>query len=215
MINMIFLGPPGAGKGTQSAYIIRDYGLVQISTGDLLRQAVKDQTPLGKEAKMYMDAGQLVPDALIIGLMKDRLASPDCAKGVIFDGFPRTIAQAEALDSMLKNDLKTEITHIVSLNVADELLVERAVGRRSCPKDGKVYHIKYNPPKVGGVCDLCGTTLSHRDDDREDTIKNRLKVYHETTSLLKGYYAGSGKFSEVNGEGNPDGVYEKIKGILG
>lgn len=214
MINLIFLGPPGAGKGTQSAYLIRDYGLVQISTGDLLRQAVKDQTPLGKEAKVYMDAGQLVPDSLIIGLMKDRLSSPDCGKGVIFDGFPRTIAQAEALDAMLKHDLKTEITHIISLEVEDELLVERAVGRRSCPKDGKVYHIKFNPSKVGGVCDLCGGTLIHRDDDSEDTIKNRLKVYHDTTSLLKGYYGASGKFHSVNGKGNPDSVYAEIKGIL-
>lgn len=215
MINMIFLGPPGAGKGTQSSYIINDYGLVQISTGDLLRQAVKEQTPLGKEAKIYMDAGQLVPDSLIIGLMKDRLTAPDCSKGVIFDGFPRTIAQAEALDAMLKEDLKTEITHIISLDVPDELLVERAVGRRSCPKDGKVYHVKYNAPKVGGVCDACGTALIHRDDDSEDTIKSRLKVYHETTSLLKGHYANSGKFTEIDGQGNPDDVYVKIKGILG
>jgi adenylate kinase len=215
MINLIFLGPPGAGKGTQSAYLIRDYGLVQISTGDLLRQAVKDQTPLGKEAKVYMDAGQLVPDSLIIGLMKDRLSAPDCGKGVIFDGFPRTIAQAEALDAMLKEDLKTEITHIISLEVADELLVDRAVGRRTCPKDGKVYHIKFNPSKVGGICDLCGGTLVHRDDDSEATIKNRLKVYHETTSLLKGYYGESGKFYSVDGKGNPDNVFSVIRGILG
>jgi adenylate kinase len=213
MINLIFLGPPGAGKGTQSAYLINDYGLVQISTGDLLRKAVKDQTPLGKEAKVYMDAGQLVPDSLIIGLMKDRLSQPDSKNGVIFDGFPRTLAQAEALDKMLET-VDTEITHIISLNVDDSLLVERAVGRRSCGKCGAVYHIKYNPPKVGGVCDACGTILTHRDDDKEDTIINRLKVYHETTSLLKGYYKETGKFTELDGTGHPDEVYEKIKGTL-
>ncbi|WP_022850598.1 adenylate kinase [Limisalsivibrio acetivorans] len=215
MINMVFLGPPGAGKGTQSAYIIEDYGLVQISTGDILRAAVKAGTELGKEAKVYMDGGQLVPDELIVGMMKERLKQDDCKNGVIFDGFPRTIAQAEALDKMLNEDLKTEVTHIISLDVADELLVERAVGRRSCPECGKVYHIKYNPPKTGGVCDADGATLIHRDDDQEDTIKNRLKVYHETTSLLKGYYNESGKFHEIDGEGDPKDVYKKIKGILG
>lgn len=215
MINLIFLGPPGAGKGTQSARIIEDYKVVQISTGDLLRAAVKAGTQLGKEAKVYMDGGQLVPDSLIINMMKERFQSDDCKNGFILDGFPRTTAQAEALDSMLQNELKTNITHIISLEVDDEVVVKRNTGRRVCTKCGATYHIKFNPPKTGGVCDNDGETLVHRDDDREETIRKRLAVYHDTTALLKNYYGKTGKFHELNGDDAPDNVYAKIKGILG
>lgn len=216
MINLIFLGPPGgAGKGTQSAKIIDDYKVVQISTGDLLRAAVKAGTSLGKEAKVYMDGGQLVPDQLIIDMMKERFEDDDCKNGFILDGFPRTTAQAEALDSMLENELKTAITHIISLEVDDEVVVKRNTGRRVCPVCGATYHIKFNPSKEGGVCDNDGETLVHRDDDREETIRKRLGVYHETTALLKDYYGKTGKFSELNGDDDPVNVYAKIKGILG
>lgn len=215
MINLIFLGPPGAGKGTQSARIIDDYKVVQISTGDLLRAAVKAGTALGKEAKVYMDGGQLVPDQLIINMMKERFESDDCKNGFILDGFPRTTAQAEALDAMLENELKTEVTHIISLEVDDEVVVKRNTGRRVCPKCGSTYHIKFNPPKEGGKCDNDGETLVHRDDDQEDTIRKRLGVYHETTELLKNYYGKTGKFTELNGDDEPNNVYAKIKEILG
>lgn len=215
MINLIFLGPPGAGKGTQSARIIEDYKVVQISTGDLLRAAVKAGTDLGKEAKVYMDGGQLVPDSLIINMMKERFQDDDCKNGFILDGFPRTTAQAEALDAMLQNELKTEVTHIISLEVDDEVVVKRNTGRRVCPQCGATYHIKFNPPANGGVCDNEGETLVHRDDDREETIRKRLAVYHDTTALLKDYYGKTGKFSVVNGDDAPDNVYVKIKGILG
>lgn len=215
MINLIFLGPPGAGKGTQSARIIDDYKVVQISTGDLLRAAVKAGTSLGKEAKVYMESGQLVPDALIINMMKERFQDDDCQNGFILDGFPRTTAQAVALDAMLQDELKTKITHIISLEVDDEVVVKRNTGRRVCPKCGATYHIKFNPPKTGGVCDNDGETLVHRDDDREETIRKRLAVYHDTTALLKDYYGKTGKFSELNGDDAPDNVYAKIKGILG
>lgn len=214
MINLIFLGPPGAGKGTQSAKIIDEYKVVQISTGDLLRAAVKAGTQLGKEAKVYMDAGQLVPDRLIIDMMKERFQSDDCKNGFILDGFPRTTAQAEALDSMLVNDLKTSITHIISLEVEDEVVVTRNTGRRVCPQCGATYHIKFNPPKTGGICNNEGATLVHRDDDQEDVIRKRLSVYHQTTALLKDYYGKSGKFHELNGDDKPENVYAKIKGIL-
>jgi len=215
MINLIFLGPPGAGKGTQSAKIIDDYKVVQISTGDLLRAAVKAGTSLGKEAKVYMDGGQLVPDQLIIDMMKERFEDDDCKNGFILDGFPRTTAQAEALDAMLENELKTSVTHIISLEVDDEVVVKRNTGRRVCPECGATYHIKFNPPVNGGVCNNEGETLVHRDDDREETIRKRLGVYHETTALLKDYYGKTGKFSELSGDDEPANVYIKIKGILG
>ncbi|PLX67728.1 MAG: adenylate kinase [Denitrovibrio sp.] len=214
-MNLIFLGPPGAGKGTQSARIIDEYKIVQISTGDLLRAAVKAGTPLGKEAKVYMDGGQLVPDSLIINMMKERFESDDCQNGFILDGFPRTTAQAVALDEMLQNELKTSVTHIISLEVDDEVVVKRNTGRRVCPSCGATYHIKFNPPKDGGKCDKDGETLVHRDDDQEETIRKRLGVYHDTTSLLKDYYSKSGKFFELSGDDHPDKVYSKIKEILG
>ncbi|MGC8769430.1 adenylate kinase [Calditerrivibrio sp.] len=215
MVNLVFLGPPGAGKGTQSSYIINDYKVVQISTGDILRSAVKQGTELGKMAKKYMDEGKLVPDDVIIGIVRERLKQDDCKNGFILDGFPRTIAQAVALDAMLKDDLNISLTHIISLEVDDNLIMERLTGRRTCKGCGKVYHIKYNPPKKDGVCDDCGGELYQRDDDKEETIAKRLKVYHEQTSALKDYYKNSGKLYVVNGFGEVDDIYRKIKEILG
>lgn len=214
MINLIFLGPPGAGKGTQSANIIDDFNVVQISTGDILRGAVKEGTEFGKVAKKYMDEGKLVPDDVIIGIVKDRLSLDDCANGFILDGFPRTIPQTVALDNMLKGELKKEITHIVSLEVPDEVIMERLTGRRSCPKCGKAFHVKFAPSAKGDICDACGGELIVRDDDKEETIKKRLSVYHDQTSKLKDYYKNSGKLFIVNGIGDADGIYAQIKRIL-
>ncbi|UOD33777.1 adenylate kinase [Deferribacteraceae bacterium V6Fe1] len=214
MINMIFLGPPGAGKGTQSANIIKDFNIVQISTGDILRAAVKEGTEFGLMAKKYMDEGKLVPDDVIIGIVKDRLQADDCKNGFILDGFPRTIPQAIALDSMLKDSLNTEITHIISLEVPDEDILERLTGRRTCENCKKGFHIKFAPSANGDICDECGGKLIQRNDDKEETIKKRLSVYHEQTSMLKDYYKNSGKLSIIDGTGEPDEIYAKIKGIL-
>jgi adenylate kinase len=213
MINLIFLGPPGAGKGTQSEKITEKFGIVQISTGDILRSAVKNGTELGILAKKYMDEGKLVTDDIIIGIVKDRLQEDDCQNGFILDGFPRTIPQAEALDKMLKDDLKKEITHVISLEVPDEFIVERLTGRRSCPECGRAYHIKYNPPAKEGICE-CGAKLIQRDDDKEDTIKKRLAVYHEQTAALKDYYKDTGYLYILDGNGSPDEVFDKIVNIL-
>ncbi|MCA1927547.1 MAG: adenylate kinase [Calditerrivibrio sp.] len=215
MVNLVFLGPPGAGKGTQSAYIINDYKVVQISTGDILRSAVKDGTELGKLAKKYMDEGKLVPDDVIIGIVRERLKQDDCKNGFILDGFPRTIPQAVSLDAMLKDDLNISLTHIISLEVDDQLIMERLTGRRTCKSCGKVYHIKYNKPKVENICDDCGGELYQRDDDKAETIQKRLNVYHDQTSALKDYYKNSGKLHIVNGVGETDDIYRQIKGILG
>ena len=179
MKNIVFLGAPGAGKGTQSEFIIKKYGIVQISTGDMLRAAVKAGSPLGKVAKEFMDNGKLVTDEIIIGLMRERLAQPDCKNGFILDGFPRTLAQAKSLDVMLQEDMKTEITHIISLEVPDEYIVERIAGRRTSPITGKIYHVKYNPPAVEGMAEDGKTPLIQRDDDKEETVKKRLEVFHE------------------------------------
>ena len=213
MINLIFLGPPGAGKGTQSEKITEKYGIVQISTGDILRAAVKNGTELGKLAKKYMDEGKLVTDDIIIGIVKDRLQEDDCQNGFILDGFPRTIPQAEALDKVLKEDLNKKITHVISLEVPDEFIMERLTGRRSCPECGRAYHIKYNPPKVDEICE-CGTKLIQRDDDKEETINKRLSVYHEQTAALKDYYKDSGYLYVINGVGEPDDVFVEIQKIL-
>lgn len=214
MINMIFLGPPGAGKGTQSDKIMGDFNIVQISTGDILRAAVKEGTEFGLMAKKYMDEGKLVPDDVIIGIVKDRLQSDDCKNGFILDGFPRTIPQAIALNNMLRDSLNTEITHIISLEVPDKDILERLTGRRICENCKKGFHIKFAPSTKGDICDECGGKLIQREDDKEETIKKRLSIYHEQTSTLKDYYKNSGKLSVIDGTKEPDEVYAKIKGIL-
>ncbi len=214
MKNIVFLGAPGAGKGTQSEFIINKYSIIQISTGDMLRAAVKAGSPLGNVAKEFMDNGKLVTDEIIIGLMKERLAQPDCKNGFILDGFPRTLAQAKSLDIMLQEDMKTEITHIISLEVPDEYIVERITGRRTSPITGKIYHVKYNPPAVEGMAEDGKTPLIQRDDDKEETVKKRLEVFHGQADALKSYYKSTGKLFIVDGTKAPETVFAEIEEIL-
>ena len=179
-MNIILLGPPGAGKGTQAKMLVDKYAIPQISTGDILRAAVKEGTPLGKEAKSYMDKGALVPDSVVIGIVEERIQEPDCQKGYMLDGFPRTVPQAEALDGML-NKLDSQIDHVVSIEVANEELVQRLTGRRTCRECGAGFHVMFDPPKQEGVCDKCGGELYQRDDDNVETVTSRLEVYGSQT----------------------------------
>jgi adenylate kinase len=202
-MRVILLGAPGAGKGTQAQFIMQRYGIPQVSTGDMLRAAVKAGTPMGVAAKKIMDAGQLVSDDIIIGLVKERIAQPDCAKGFLFDGFPRTIPQAEAL---VKEGVN--IDAVLEIAVDDEEVVKRIVGRRVHAGSGRVYHTLYNPPKVAGKDDVTGEELVQRPDDSEETVRERLRVYHAQTSLLIGFY---GDLSKRGGERAP--AYVAIPGI--
>lgn len=183
-MRLILLGPPGAGKGTQAGYICAALGIPQISTGDMLRAAVAAGTPLGQQAKQIMDEGGLVPDDVILGLIRERIAEPDCAHGFLFDGFPRTIAQADGL-----NEQGIEIDAVVEIQVPDEVIVQRMVGRRVHPGSGRVYHVEHNPPQQSDVDDVTGEPLVQRDDDREETVRHRLSVYHEQTQPLVDYYS--------------------------
>uniref|UniRef100_A0A7C3V8L0 Adenylate kinase n=1 Tax=Desulfobacca acetoxidans TaxID=60893 RepID=A0A7C3V8L0_9BACT len=215
-MNLILLGGPGAGKGTQAKKLIEKYQIPQISTGDILRAAVKEGTEMGKKAKEYMDAGKLVPDEVVIGIIKDRLAQPDCKKGFILDGFPRTVPQAEALDKVLAG-LGTKIDHVISIDVDEEALVTRLTGRRTCknPACGQMYHIEYSPPQKAGVCDKCGSELYQRDDDNETTVRSRLATYNQATKPLIDYYTQKGLIRPIKGEGSIDDIFTKICGILG
>lgn len=195
MMKLIFLGPPGAGKGTQAAIVSKKLGIPSISTGDMLRAAVKEGTKVGLEAKSFMDAGKLVPDAVIIGIVDERLAKPDCAKGYILDGVPRTLAQAEALEKA-----GISFDHVISLEVRDEAIVERMSGRRVCAKCGTPFHVVNNPPKAEGVCDACGGELIQRADDKAETVRHRLEVYHEETEPLKSFYEERGVLDLVPGD---------------
>jgi adenylate kinase len=215
MLNILFLGAPGSGKGTQSENIIRDYGVIQISTGDILRKAVKDGTPLGIEAKSYMTQGLLVPDSLIIGVMRERLKAGDAENGFILDGFPRTVAQAEALDEMLGKALKYKLTHVISLEAPDNVIYERITGRRSCPVCGRVYHLKFNAPKVAGICNFDNEKLICRDDDTEETLSKRLKVFHESTAVIKPLYEKRGIVLSLDATEGAGDVYGKIRAFLG
>jgi len=213
--NLILLGPPGAGKGTQASRIVAAYGIRHISTGDILRGAVKNQTQMGLEAKKYMDAGELVPDSVVIGIVKDRLQEPDTAKGFLMDGFPRTIPQAEALDAAL-DALDRAVTKVLALLVDEEELILRLTGRRICRDCQAPYHVEYNKPAKEGVCDVCGGELYQRDDDSEATVRNRLEVYRAQTEPLIAYYDAQGLVARIDGTGNtPDGVYEEIREALG
>lgn len=194
-MNLILLGAPGAGKGTQAEVIAEHLNIPTISTGNIIREALKSGTEMGKKAKEYMDAGKLVPDDIVIGIIQERLAQPDCANGFILDGFPRTIPQAEALDRM-----GIVIDRVIDIEVADETIARRVSGRRVCPGCGASYHVDYKKPAVEGVCDHCGDTLIQRKDDHPDTVRERLRVYHEQTEPLKGYYAASGKLFIVEGQ---------------
>lgn len=202
---IIFLGPPGAGKGTQAEKLIKDFGFIQLSTGDILREAVRNGTELGKKAKQYMDAGQLVPDDIIIEIIKDKLNMLK-DENIIFDGFPRTIPQAKAFDEMLIKEGK-EIDKVILFDVDDEEIVNRLSGRRIDPKAGKTYHIIYNPPPPE-------TEVIQRDDDKEEVIRKRLEVYHTQTKPLVDYYKKKGKLVVVNANNPPDYVYNKIKEVL-
>ncbi len=211
---LILLGAPGVGKGTQGALISKEYGIPQISTGDILRSEVKNETELGKKAKAYMEKGELVPDDIIIEMMEKRIKEDDCKNGFILDGFPRTVAQAEAFDKMLaKNGL--ELDKVILIDVPEEEIIDRLTGRRICPNCGAVYHIKNNPPKVDEVCDRCGSKLIQRDDDREDVVKKRLEVYKKSTMPLIDYYTKTSKLVRVDGTGEIEEIFSRIKKILG
>jgi len=194
-MRLILLGPPGAGKGTQAEVLVKKLGVPQISTGDILRSAVKNGTPVGLKAKAYMDAGDLVPDDVIIGVVKERLTADDCKNGYIFDGMPRTIAQAEALDAQ-----NVIIDTVLSIEVPDEIIIRRLSGRRTCPECGDIYHIDSKKPEKDGVCNSCSAALIIRKDDEAETIKNRLRTYHRETEPLVSYYKAQGKLKTVTGD---------------
>ncbi|PID56584.1 adenylate kinase [candidate division KSB3 bacterium] len=206
-MRLILLGPPGAGKGTLAHQLLDTYQIPQISTGDLLRQAVKDGTEMGNAAKVYMDRGDLVPDDVIIGIVNDRLNAADCRSGYIFDGFPRTLPQAEALDKVL-DQLGTPLDAVVEINVAEEVVIRRLSGRRTCKSCGALYHIVTNPTRVAGSCDKCGGEIFQRDDDNETTIRQRLSVYREQTLPLIEYYTQQHLLKTIAGEGSPSEVFE-------
>ncbi|MGB4342686.1 MAG: adenylate kinase [Moraxellaceae bacterium] len=217
-MRIILLGAPGAGKGTQAQLIMQKFGIPQISTGDMLRAAVKAGTELGVAAKKIMDAGGLVSDDIIIGLVKDRITQPDCAKGFLFDGFPRTIPQAEAMI-----EAGVDIDYVIEIDVGDAEIIERLSGRRVHPASGRVYHVKYNPPKVAGKDDASGDDLVQRDDDKEETVKKRLDIYHTQTKQLIDFYqklaadgsAKAPKYSRIAGVGQVDEIAAKVFAILG
>ncbi len=210
---VILLGPPGAGKGTQAESIVKNYGLAYVSTGDILRKAVKEETPLGSKAREYMDQGQLVPDNLVVEIVRERLMEPDCSKGALLDGFPRTVDQAVFLDQALP-DIGTKIDSVLLIDVEEDELIERLTGRRVCCDCGANYHLKFKPPKVRNVCDQCGGNLYQRDDDTLETVKERLDVYKKQTEPLIKFYQDKGLISEVNGNQDINGVYEQINSIL-
>ena len=212
--NLILLGPPGAGKGTQAGRIAAEYGIPHVSTGDILRSAVKNQTQMGLEAKKYMDAGELVPDSVVIGIVRDRLQEPDTARGFLMDGFPRTIPQAEELDAVLEG-LGRGVTKTLVILVDEDDLVRRLTGRRICRVCQAPFHVMFNPPKREGVCDKCGGELYQRDDDSEATVRNRLEVYRNQTEPLIGYYDEAGVVARIDGAQAPDEVYEDIRMALG
>jgi adenylate kinase len=212
-MNLILLGPPGAGKGTQAKKLVADYDIPQISTGDILREAVRNGTEMGKVAGPLMAAGKLVPDEVVIGIIADRLKAADAAKGFILDGFPRTVPQADALDKMLAG-MNRKIDRTLSIEVPEELIVERISGRRSCPKDGQVYHVVYSPPKLDGFCDVCGTGLVQRDDDKREKVLERNKQYWEKTAPLIDYYRKRNLLSPIHGAGTAEGVYISIQQAL-
>lgn len=216
-MRLILLGAPGAGKGTQATFIKEKYNIPQISTGDMLRAAVKAGTQLGLEAKKFMDAGGLVPDEVIIGLVKERIKDADCANGFLFDGFPRTIPQAEAM-----KNAGVAIDYVVEIDVPDEAIVERMSGRRSHPASGRTYHVKFNAPKIEGKDDITGEELVQRDDDKEEVVLKRLQVYHDQTEQLIGYYSnwaksgvsGAPQYVKVNGLGELNAIKEEIFAAL-
>ena len=209
-MKLILLGAPGAGKGTQAEILSAKLGIPTISTGNILRAAIKEGTPTGLEAKSYMDAGKLVPDSVIIGIVAERLAQPDCEKGFILDGVPRTIGQAEAIDQA-----GIVFDKVLSIEISDQEIEDRMFGRRVCQNCGAPYHVKARPPKTEGVCDACGGSLIQREDDRAETVRKRLTVYHEETEPLKGFYEGKGILIPVANQNTIEGTNQVIMEALG
>jgi len=211
-MRLIFLGLPGAGKGTQAVRLSSKTGIPQISTGDILRKAVKDGTPLGEKAQGFMKLGKLVPDDVIVGIVKERLGEPDCDKGYILDGFPRTIVQAEALESVLSSD--RGIDNVIFFDLADEEVVARLTGRRTCSGCGAGCHVVFTPPKVSGKCDSCGAELFQRSDDNQDSIRTRLKVYRQETAPLVAFYKDKGIFQSLKAIGEIDEIFNSLCSIV-
>ena len=212
-MKIIMLGAPGAGKGSQASRIAKEYQLPHISTGDIFRANLKEETELGKRAKSFMDKGELVPDDITIAMLLDRIHKEDCKNGYILDGFPRTIPQAEALkEALAKKNEKIDLA--LDVEASDELIIKRMAGRRTCPACGAIYHIVTLPPKTEGICDRCGADLIQRKDDNEETVKNRLKIYHEVTEPLISYYKQEGILEEIDGAEELDKVFEKVKRII-
>ncbi|MAD43231.1 MAG: adenylate kinase [Arcobacter sp.] len=212
-MNLMVFGAPGAGKGTQAKFLIEKYDIPQISTGDILRAAIADKTDMGMEAKNFMDAGKLVPDSTIIGIIKDRLAEDDCKKGFILDGFPRTLGQAEALSELMAN-MNISLDKVISLNVPDELIVGRITGRRVCSSCGASFHVDFNPPKKEDVCDYCNSDLIIRKDDNAETVKSRLGAYHDQTAPLIDFYTKMGVMVELDGTKDVSEVTEDMFAAL-
>jgi adenylate kinase len=212
-VNLILLGPHGAGKGTQAQRMTERYHVPQISTGDILRSAVKGSTPLGMKAKGFMDQGQLVPDEIVIGIIEERLKAKGCNPGFILDGFPRTIPQAEALQHIL-TQMGKQIDHVINIEVEPEELVRRLTGRRTCKNCGAMFHLLFQPPKKEGICDRCGGTLYQRADDKEETIRTRLKEYEKQTAPLIQYYEGKRTLRSIQGVGGPDQIFDQIVRLL-
>ncbi|PLX45390.1 MAG: adenylate kinase [Deltaproteobacteria bacterium] len=213
-MRLILLGGPGAGKGTQAQKLVEKYGIPQISTGDMLRAALREGTELGLEAKKFMDAGKLVPDEVVVGLIEERIKADDCKDGFMLDGFPRTVGQADALKSVL-DKMGIKIDHVISIEVPSEELVARLTGRRACRGCSSGYHVMFDPPKVEGVCDDCGGELYQRDDDNEATIRSRLNVYDEQTAPLIDYYKSAGLLRPIEGTGSIDEIFARITSVIG
>jgi adenylate kinase len=209
-VRLVFLGPPGAGKGTQARKLARESGVPQVATGDMLRESVAEGTPLGRQAKAYMDRGALVPDDVIVGLIAERLVQPDAGRGFILDGFPRTIPQAEALDRLLK-DLSRPLDLVIFFDISEAELLRRLTGRRSCPACQSTYHLVSAPPRQAGVCDRCGSALVQREDDREETVRKRLAVYNSQTAPLLDYYRRRELLAIISGEGSMEAIRNAIR----
>jgi len=212
-MRVVFLGAPGVGKGTQADRIGAQFKIVKISTGDVLREAVRNQTPLGREAKSFMDQGKLVPDSVVIGLVRDKLGEPGCANGFVLDGFPRTVPQAEELGKVLKSKA-VKLDRVVNFQVSRDDIIKRLSGRRNCPKCQATFHVEYAPSKTGSACDRCGEALVQRSDDQREAIETRLRVYEEQTAPLIQYYGDQQLLSELDGSGAVETVFQKLSQVL-
>ena len=214
-MRLVFFGAPGVGKGTQAQRLAAQERIPQVSTGEILRESVKQGTPLGLQAKGFMESGKLVPDDVVIGLAREKLTGPECSRGYILDGFPRTVAQAEALDRMFRETGSPGLNHVVSFDVPNAEIIQRLSGRRSCPTCQTVYHIEHDPPKMEGHCDKCGGALVQRADDKPETVEARLKVFDQQTSPLVEYYQKRGLLRRVDSTGDINEVYRRLRKVLG